>query len=82
MLFKHLLRQSSACVHKRKPMHNPARKLLRKARQEPSGSVLELRSRFQRKLVLRSLANYVRSMGARIPYTPPRTVENTRKTKR
>jgi hypothetical protein len=55
------------------------RKLLRRARQEPSSPVLELRSRFPRKSVLRSLANYVKSMGAHIPCTLSRSVTSTRK---
>jgi hypothetical protein len=61
-------------------MHNLARKLLRKARQEPSGPVLELQSRFPKKSVLRIPANYVINMGARIPRTPPRTIAGTRRT--
>ncbi len=61
-------------------MHNPARKLLRKARQEPSDPVLELQNGLPKKSILRSLANYARSMGARIPRMPPRTVAGVRKT--
>ncbi len=82
VLFRHLLRRSSACVRRIKSMCNPARKLLRKTRQEPSSPVLELWSRFPRKSISRSLANYVRSMGARIPRMPPRTVAGMRKTER
>ncbi len=65
----------------KKPMCNPARKLLTRTRQEPSGPVLEPQSRFPRKSVLRGLANYVRNMGAHILRTLLRTVEGTRKTR-
>jgi hypothetical protein len=63
-------------------MRNLARKLLTRARQDTSGPVLEPRSKFPRKSVLRSLANYARNMGARIPRMLPRTVVGTRKTER
>ena len=74
VLFRLLLRLLSACVPRRKPMHNLAGKLLKRARQEPSGPVLELQSRFPRKSISTSPANYARNMGSRIPHTPPRTV--------
>ncbi len=45
ILFKLLLRPLSTCVPPRKPMRNPARKLLTRMRREPSGPVLELQSR-------------------------------------
>ncbi len=77
--FRHLSWQLNVCVHRRKPMRNLARKLLRKARQEPSIPVLELQSRFPRNSGLRSLANFVKSMGPRIPRMLPRTVASTRK---
>jgi hypothetical protein len=56
-------------------MCNLTRKLLRRARQKPSGPVLELRSRFPRKFILRSLANHVKCMGTCIPHTPPRPLQ-------
>ncbi len=80
ILFKLLSRLLSTCVPQRKPMHNPARKFLRRARQEPSGPVLELQSRFTRKSDSWSSANYLRNMGARIPPTLLRTVAGTRNT--
>ncbi len=80
VLFKLLLRLSSACVPQRKPMRNLARKLLTRTRQEPSSPLLELRSRFTRKSVSRSPANYVKIMGACILCTLPRTVAGMRKT--
>jgi hypothetical protein len=40
-----------------------ARKLLRKTRQETSGPVLQLRSKFPRKFILRSPANYAKING-------------------
>jgi hypothetical protein len=80
ILFKLLLRLLSACVPRRKPMRNPVRKLLRRVRQEPSGPVLELQSRFPRKSISRSPANCARNMGACIPRMLPRTVAGIRKT--
>jgi hypothetical protein len=65
-----------------KPMRNPSRKLLTRTRQEPSSPILEPRSRFPRKSILRSPANYARNMGARILRTLPRTVAGMRKTER
>ncbi len=79
VLFKLLLRLLSTCVPRRKPMRNWARKLLGRATKEPSGPVLELQSRFPRKSISRSPANYARNMGACIPRTLPRTVAGTRK---
>jgi hypothetical protein len=73
-------RLSSACVPRRKPMYNPARKLLRRTRQETSNPVLEPQSKFPRKSILRSPANYARNMGACIPHMLPRTVAGRRKT--
>jgi hypothetical protein len=73
-LFKLLSRLLSVWVPQRKPMHNPARKLLRRTRQEPSSPVLEPRSKFPRESVSRSPANYARNMGVRIPHMLPRTV--------
>ncbi len=82
ILFKLLSRLLSMCVPWRKPMRNPARKLLGRARQEPSSPVLELQSRFPRKSASRSPANYARNMEARIPHTLPRTVTGTLNGKR
>ncbi len=82
VLFKLLSKLSSACVLQRKPMRNPARKLLRRARQETSGPVLEPQSKFPRKSVSISPANYARNMWACIPCSLPRTVAGTRKTER
>ncbi len=68
------------CVPWRKHMHNPVRKLVRRARQETSGLVMEPQSKFPRKFILRSPANYARNTGACIPRTLPRIVAGTRKT--
>jgi hypothetical protein len=63
-------------------MRNPARKLVRRARQETSGTVLESQSKFPRKSILRSPANYARNMGAHILPMLPSTVAGMRKTER
>ena len=64
-------------------MCNLARTLLTRTRQEPSGPVMELQSRFPGKPILRGPANYARNMGARILYTLPKTAasEKDRMTK-
>jgi hypothetical protein len=49
-------------------MHNPARKLPIRARNETSHLVLSLQSDSPRKLAPRSIATYARSMGARITH--------------
>ncbi len=59
----------------RKPMCYPARKLLTRMRQEPSGPVLEPQSRLTRKSILRSLASCARNMGAPILQRLPQVQE-------
>jgi hypothetical protein len=67
------------CTQK-KPTPHPARELLRRTRQEPSGPVLTLQSRFPRKSVSRRIATCATSMGECTPHTISRIVVGTRKT--
>jgi hypothetical protein len=66
-------------VHVRKPTCHPARKLLTRTRQEPSGPVMVPQSRLTRKSVSKSLASCARNMGVRILHMLPKIAASMRK---
>jgi hypothetical protein len=69
------------CVRTHKKAHVPSGvKTSHKNKAGTKWPVLELRCRFPRKSISRSLASFVRSMGARILCTLPRIAASTRKT--